>query len=183
MWELKEPKPVKLISGILACDDRCLAMARNGLESAIGAIDLVSDIWPFEQTTYYADEIGPRILRQFVSFAQLIDPGELADIKHRTNALEQGLAKSLALPVPRPVNLDPGIIEPSKLVLATTKNYSHRIYIGKQMYAEVTLVYDKGDWRPLPYTYPDYRSPQYFEFFSKVRGRLLEQLRAMAREQ
>lgn len=183
MWELKEPKPVKLITGILACDEQCLAAARSGLESAIGPIDLVSDIWPFVQTSYYADEIGPQILRQFVSLAQLIDAGELAAIKHRTNAIEQELAKSLALPVPRPVNLDPGIVEPSKLVLATTKNYSHRIYIGKQMYAEVTLVYDQGAWRPLPYTYPDYRSPQYFEFFSKVRGRLLEQLRAMPREQ
>ncbi|RPJ33849.1 MAG: DUF4416 family protein [Planctomycetaceae bacterium] len=183
MWELKEPKPVKLITGILAGDEGCLSAARSGLESDIGRIDLISDIWPFEQTSYYTDEIGPRILRQFVSFAQLADPGDLADIKHRTNALEQELAKSLALPVPRPVNLDPGIIEPSKLVLATTKNYSHRIYIGKQMYAEVTLVYDKGVWRPLPYTYPDYRSPQYFDFFAKVRGRLLEQLRATAQEQ
>jgi len=183
MWELKEPRPVKLITGILACDEQCLAAARSGLEAMIGRIDLVSDIWPFDQTSYYADEIGARILRQFVSFAQLIDPGELAGIKHRTNALEQELAKSLALLVPRPVNLDPGIIEPSKLVLATTKNYSHRIYIGKQMYAEVTLVFDKGAWRPLPYTYPDYRSPQYFDFFTKVRGRLLEQLRAMAWEQ
>jgi hypothetical protein len=183
MWELKEPRPVKLITGVLACDERCLAAARTALESAIGSIDLVSDIWPFEQTSYYADEIGPQILRQFVSFAQLVDPGELADIKHRTNALEQELARSLALPMPRPVNLDPGIIEPSKLVLATTKDYSHRIYIGRQMYAEVTLVYDKGAWRSLPYTYPDYRSLRYFDFFSKVRGRLLEQLRAMARKQ
>jgi hypothetical protein len=182
MWELKEPRPVKLIAGILACDERCMAAARSCLESALGSIDLASDIWPFDQTSYYADEIGPRILRQFVCFAKLIDPGELADIKHRTNAIERELGKSLVLPVPRPVNLDPGIIEPSKLVLATTKNYSHRIYIGKQMYAEVTLVFDKGVWRPLPYTYPDYRSPRYFDFFARVRGRLLEQLRAMARE-
>jgi hypothetical protein len=183
MWELKEPKPVKLITGILACDERCMEAARTRLESEIGEIDLASDIWPFDQTSYYADEIGPQILRQFVSFAQLIDPGELADLKHRTNAIEQDLAKSLALPFPRPVNLDPGIIEPSKLVLATTKNYSHRIYIGKRMYAEVTLVFDKGAWRPLPHTYPDYRSGKYFDFLSKVRGRLMEQLRAMAREQ
>jgi len=174
---------VKLIAGILACDEQVLSAAKTRLESALGEIDLVSDIWPFDQTSYYADETGSRIVRQFVSFRQLIDPGELADIKHRTNALEQELAKSLALPVPRPANLDPGIIEPSKLVIATTKNYSHRIYIGKQMYAEVTLVYDKGAWRPMPYTYPDYRSPQYLDFFAKVRGRLLDQLRATAREQ
>lgn len=174
---------MKLIAGILACDEQVLSAAKTRLESALGEIDLVSDIWPFDQTSYYADETGSRIVRQFVSFRQLIDPGELADIKHRTNALEQELAKSLALPVPRPANLDPGIIEPSKLVIATTKNYSHRIYIGKQMYAEVTLVYDKGAWRPMPYTYPDYRSPQYLDFFAKVRGRLLDQLRATAREQ
>ena len=97
---------------------------------ALGPIDLVSEVWTFDQTDYYADEIGPRILRQFVSFDQLIDPGRLAAIKHRTNALEQELAATLALPFPRPVNLDPGTIEPSKLVLATTKNYAHRIYIG-----------------------------------------------------
>ena len=81
------------------------------------------------------------------------------------------------LDLPRPVNLDPGIIEASKLILATTKNYSHRIYIGEKMYAEVTLVFDKGSWHPLPYTYPDYRQQCYFDFFDKVRKRLLEQLR------
>jgi hypothetical protein len=182
MWEINEPKPVKLITGILACDERSLAAAGSSLESAIGPVDFVSDIWHFDQTRYYADEIGPSILRQFASFARLIDPGELADLKHKTNTLEQELARSLALPFPRPVNLDPGIIEPSKLVLATTKNYSHRIYIGRKMYAEVTLVFDKGAWRPLPHTYPDYGSGQYFDFLTKVRGRLLEQLRATAQE-
>jgi len=88
------------------------------------------------------------------------------------------LAARLALPLPRPANLDPGIIEPSKLILATTKNYSHRIYIGKRMYAEVTLVFDKGSWRPLKYTYPDYKQRCYFIFFEKVRTRLLEQLKS-----
>lgn len=183
MWELREPRPVKLIAGILACDERCLAEAVNSLKAAIGDTDLVSDVWTFDQTGYYVDEIGPHILRQFVSFAKLIHPGELADLKHRTNAIEQDLARSLAAPFPRPVNIDPGIIEPSKLVLATTKNYAHRIYIGKQMYAEVTLVFDKGEWRLMPYTYPDYRSQHYWDFFTKVRGRLVEQLRAAAREQ
>ena len=80
-------------------------------------------------------------------------------------------------PLPRPVNLDPGLIEPSKLVLATTKNYSHRIYIGHKMFAEVTLIYEKGDWRHFDYTYPDYRQSCYLDFFSKVRTRLLEQLK------
>lgn len=178
MWDLKDPKPVKLIIAILAADRQCLHAAIETIENKFGNIDSTSDIWPFTQTDYYKDQTGSNILRQFVSIERLIDPGNLAKIKHKTNKLEQKLAKSLALPVPRPVNLDPGIIESSKLVLATTKNYSHRIYIGKKMYAEVTLVFDKGTWRPLPYTYPDYKQQCYFDFFAKVRTRLLEQLKS-----
>lgn len=177
MWELKEPKPVKLIVGILAADERCLTAARARLSAALGTMDLASDIWTFDQTDYYAGQIGPHILRQFASIERLIDPGQLAAIKHRTNTLEQQLAAALGTPFPRPVNLDPGIIEPSKLILATTKNYAHRIYIGDRMYAEVTLVFDKGRWHPLPYTYPDYQRPEYFDFFSQVRTRLVQQLR------
>jgi hypothetical protein len=177
MWELREPKPVKLIVGILAADERCLEAARESLSSALGPIDLTSDVWTFDQTDYYAGQIGPRILRQFVTTERLIDPGRLATIKHQTNAIEQQLAATLGMPFPRPVNLDPGTIEPSKLVLATTKNYAHRIYLGDRMYAEVTLVFDKGQWRPLPYTYPDYHRQEYFDFFSKVRLRLVQQLR------
>ena len=172
------PKPVKLIIGILAADEDCLSIAVEALAHKFGNLDIVSDVWPFDKTDYYKDQTGEHILRQFVSVERLTDPVGLAGIKHRTNRLEQRLAHKLALDLYRPVNLDPGIIEPSKLILATTKNYSHRIYIGKKMYAEVTLIYDKGTWRHLPYTYPDYRQQCYFEFFSKVRARLLEQLKS-----
>jgi len=178
MWELKAPKPVKLIIGILAADRQCLHAAIEALIDKFGNADFVSEVWPFEKTDYYKDQTGEYILRQFVSIERLIDPGKLAKIKHRTNKLERKLASKLGVPLPRPVNLDPGIIEPSKLILATTKNYSHRIYIGKKMYAEVTLVFDKGHWRALDYTYPDYRQQCYFDFFAKVRTRLVEQLKS-----
>ena len=178
MWKLNDPKPVKLIIGILASNYQCLHTAADSLSDKFGKIDLSSEVWPFDQTDYYKEQTGPRILRQFVSIKRLIDPGILAKIKHQTNKLEQKLAKKLALPLSRPVNLDPGIIEPSKLVLATTKNYSHRIYIGKNMYAEVTLIFDKGSWQPQAYTYPDYRQQCYFDFFDKVRTRLMEQLKS-----
>jgi|WetSurMetagenome_2_1015567.scaffolds.fasta_scaffold161765_1 hypothetical protein len=177
MWQLKNPQPVKIIVGILAANHQCLHTAIDLLSDKLGRLDFSSDVWPFDKTSYYNEQMGPRILRKFVSVDKLIEPGKLAKIKLLTNKLEQKLSKSLALPVPRPVNLDPGIIEPSKLVLATTKNYSHRIYIGKKMYAEVTLIYDKGKWCPFEYTYPDYRQQCYFDFFSKVRERLLEQLK------
>jgi len=181
MWELKDPKPVKLIIGILAADRQCLFAAVEAIEDKFNKVDLTSDIWPFDQTDYYKEQTGPNILRQFVSIERLIAPSQLSKIKHKTNKLEQKLSARLGLPLPRPVNLDPGIIEPSKLILASTKNYSHRIYIGRKMYAEVTLIFDKGSWHPLASTYPDYRQQCYFEFFEKVRTRLLEQLRYKAR--
>ncbi len=179
MWEIKDPKPVKLIIGILAADESCLAAAREAINAEFGNIDLASDIWPFTQTDYYKKETGENILRQFVSIEKLVDPGHLAKIKHQTNRIEQQLASELKVGLPRPVNLDPGVIEPSKLILATTKNYSHRIYIGEKMYAEVTLIFDKGRWQSLPYTYPDYRQDCYHQFFDKVRKRLLEQLKGI----
>jgi len=178
MWNLKDIRPVKLIVGILAADHQCLNAAVEAIDAKLGKVDLVSNVWPFDKTDYYKDETGEHILRQFVTTERLIDPGNLAKIKHKTNKLEQKLAAKLALPLPRPVNLDPGIIEPSKLVLATTKNYSHRIYIGKKMYAEVTLLFDKGSWRAFDHTYPDYRQQCYFDFFDKVRKRLVEQLKS-----
>jgi hypothetical protein len=177
MWQTKQPKPVKLIVGILAADAESLQKAIEAVTEEFGQADLASDAWPFDKTDYYKEQTGERILRQFVSIEKLIDPGELAAIKHKTNRLEQELAEYLKREVPRPVNLDPGLIEPSKLVLATTKNYSHRIYIGNEMYAEVTLIFDKGVWSPLPYTYPDYKQKCYWDFFEKVRRKLLEQLK------
>ena len=177
MWKLKEPEPAKLIVGILASNYQCLHTAAETLTNKLGGADFTSEVWPFDKTDYYKDQTGPRILRQFLSVERLIDPGKLAKIKLQTNKLEEKLAKVLGIPLPRPVNLDPGIIEPSKLVLATTKDYSHRIYIGRKMYAEVTLAYDKGRWQPLDHTYPDYRQQCYCDFFEKVRARLLEQLK------
>jgi hypothetical protein len=178
MWKLQAPKPAKLIIGILAADEECLTAAVEAINANFGKTDFVSDPWPFDQTDYYKDQTGENILRQFVSIEKLVDPGKLAKIKLKTNKLEQKLAEQSASDLLRPVNLDPGLIEPSKLILATTKNYSHRIYIGKKIFAEVTLIYDKGAWRPFDYTYPDYKQDCYHDFFSKVRTRLVEQLKS-----
>ena len=180
MWEIQEPKPVKLLIAIMAADQKCLTAARDAIIAEFGTIDLESDVWPFDQTDYYKDQTGPHILKQFASIDKLINPGELARIKHKTNRIEQKLAEllhSAGVVWPRPINLDPGIIEPSKLILASTKNYSHRIYIGDGIYAEVTLTFGKGKWQPFSYTYPDYKQLGYHEFFSQVRSRLIEQRR------
>ena len=94
MWELKEPRPVKLIIGILAANQDSLQAAVESLTSKFGKLDFVSDVWPFTQTDYYKEETGENILRQFVSIEKLIDPGKLAKVKHQTNKLEKKLAAS-----------------------------------------------------------------------------------------
>ena len=177
MWEINKPDPVKLIIGILASDENSLRVAREGVVEMFGESDLVSEVWPFTQTDYYKEQAGENIVRQFVSFEKLVDPGQLSAIKHKSNKLEEALAKKLDLSFPRPVNLDPGIIEPAKLILASTKNFSHRIYIGDNMYAELTLSYCRGQWTSYPYTFPDYKEVRYHEFLGRVRDRLVEQIR------
>ena len=96
MWQLKDPKPVKLIVGILGANRRCLNAAVEASEAELGEIDFKSDLWPFNQTDYYKEQTGENILRQFASIEKLIDPGELAAIKHKTNKIEQKLGSALA---------------------------------------------------------------------------------------
>jgi len=177
MWEIQTPRPVKLIVGILAADTRCLDAARADILEIFGQADLLSPAYPFDMTEYYKDQTGAGILRQFVSIERPIDPGQLADIKHKTNQMEKNMAGRLNTPFPRPVNLDPGYIEPSKLVLASTKNFAHRVYIGSGIWAEVTLTYNKGLWQVYPYTFPDFKSGRYNDFLSEVREKLVHQLR------
>jgi len=179
--EVCEPAPVKLVVGMLSTDESVFGWAERAMEALWGPIDITSEVMEFSKSHYYEKEMGPGVRRKFVSFAELIEPGILAQIKHQSNDLEGQCAASKAgkaLGVLRPVNLDPGYLAPSKLVLATTKNYSHRIYIGEGMYAEATLQYHGGRWASWPYTYPDYAGGSYDEFLTAVRRRLLEQKRS-----
>ena len=177
MGQVKEAERVKLIVGMLSKQEEMFARAEEDMRQLWGVIDISSEVMEFGHTKYYARQMGEGLWRKFVSFAELIDPGRLAAIKHQSNGLEAKYAQSVegkALQVERPINLDPGYVEPSKLVLATTKNFSHRIYIGDSMYAEATLRYHKGKWWAWPYTYPDYAGGEYDEFLNQVRERLME---------
>ena len=131
-----------------------------------------------ESLLVIAEEFGPGLQREFLSFEKLMDPGMLADVKLLTNALEQ----RWSLAGRRPINLDPGYISPEKLVLATTKNHGHRIYLGRGVYAEVTLAYRNKAYRPWPWTYPDYRSEAYLEIMQAIRRVYMGQLRELHRD-
>ena len=168
------PLPVKLFCGLLSADVDLLRRATQLLVRCFGPVDMVSDVWPFDQTNYYEAEMGGGLRRQFVAFERLVSPESLPDIKHQTNALEGQIAEQcLAMGLTRPVNLDPGYVTPSKLVLATTKDSGHRVSIGASMYAEVTLRFVDGGWQIQPWTYPDYRQAAYHAYFSALRQSLL----------
>jgi hypothetical protein len=170
--QIKQPKPVKLITSIFSGDETLLAVARGALSSRFGSLDYQSEVLPFNQTSYYAREFGTSLLRQIVAFATLIAPNHLAEIKCATNEIEL----TWSVDGKRRVNLDPGYICLGKLVLATTKDYAHRIYLGQGIYAEVTLQYRHGAYQPWEWTYPDYASPRYLKICTEIRAIYAQQL-------
>ena len=156
---------MKLICGMLFNEEKEGARAFKQLRGRFGPVDFESESVPFTRTEYYEKEFGGGLRRKFISFEKLIAPDRLAGIKLFTNRVEAALSSGGR----RRVNLDPGYLELAKFVLASTKNFSHRIYLSKGIYAEITLLYRSGAFRPLDWTYPDYRTEWYIETLEKVR--------------
>lgn len=168
---------------MISRDVDLMSRAIRLLSEYAGATDEVSDVWPFDSTDYYELEMGENLKRRFVSFEQLINPDGLADTKILTNDLERRIAYDCGLPeTQRLVNLDPGYVTLSKLVLATTKDFSHRVYLRDGIYAESTLHYEGEKWIAWPWTYPDYADERYHGFFDRVRGRYRAKLNALSSE-
>ncbi len=176
MGAAREPQPVKLVASLLTGELVLLDAVQEDLVDAWGPIDFASALLPFDHTDYYAPEFGPALQRQVVTFERLIPPGDLPRIKRQTNELEGELAVSGR----RRVNIDPGYVSLGKLVLASTKDHAHRLYLGQGVYGEVTLTYQRGRFRPWPWTYPDYASDRYCDLFEVIRRRYKAQLRALA---
>jgi hypothetical protein len=182
MGAIRQFTPVKLFIGVLAANSKFIPQVEERLTAAYGSIDHRSDVIPFDFTNYYEAEMGDLIDRVFFSFERLIEPDQLPEIKRQTNQLEEELAPLLRTPstsVKRPVNLDPGYIEQAKVILASTKNFYHRIYLGKGIFGEVTMHFKNNTFQFFPWTYPDYQSKDYQEFFLKMRQIFRTQLRNM----
>lgn len=169
MGELRPTKPVKLFVGMIAQDVQWFEMAAKSLQVSYGPIDFESFPQPWDFTQYYAQELGPSLIRKFIFFERLIPPDELWKIKRCTHEIEKQIGRMINGELSRKVNLDPGYLTQSKVVLATTKDFAHRIYLQEGIYAEVTLIYQGKGFQPLPYTYPDYRTKEYLELFNQVR--------------
>lgn len=164
-FQVGKPVKVKLISGLLCPDEGLLTEAKKYLAKFFGKIDMESPIVPFDLTDYYNEEMGEGIKRQYISFDKLISPEYIAAIKRQTIKIE----KKFSSGVKRKINIDPGFVSLDKMVLATTKDATYRIYIGKGIYAQSTLYFKDGSFHPWPWTYEDYKSEMSIKFFSNVR--------------
>lgn len=172
MAEAKKPSLVKLIMGAIFAREGVFIEAKKRLQKRFGPCDFESPLTPFDFTEYYKEEMGSHLLRCFLSFQRLINPQALATIKVYTNRLERQFSRGRS----RTINLDPGYICAARLVLASCKDYSHRVYLDKGVYAEVTLQFQDGDFRALAWTYPDYKSKAYLQSLNTIRERYLRQL-------
>lgn len=169
----REPSPVKLIASILTAEPALLGRCLDMLCEQQGPIDFESEWLPFDHTDYYASEFGTNLQRKIVSFDRLVSVTALPAIKRSANEIELSLSHSGR----RRVNIDPGYVTLGKLVLASTKDHAHRIYLAQGVYGEVTLTYQKGRFRPWPWTYPDYGSEPYCALFDGIRERYKMQIR------
>jgi Domain of unknown function (DUF4416) len=167
------PPPVQFFASIIFRDSGILSTVGAQLAEEIAPIQEKTEIIPFSQSAYYCPEMGDGLQRCFVLFVPLSERDGLADVKLRTNHIEGfHSAKNR-----RSVNIDPGYIALEQVVLATTKGYTHRIYLGKGIFADLTLVFENGTYRKLPWTYPDYGSEELISLLNRWRERYKRLLR------
>jgi len=176
--EARDFKPVRLILGVLSVRSDLHRPLVQRMEELFGPIELITDPVPFLYTDYYDREMGKRPDRFFIVFERLMDPTDLVRCKLATNGIEQEFAEKGK----RTLNLDPGILSAENLILATTKNRSHRIPLGSGIYGEVTLLYAHHDFQDFPWTYADYKSTSAKALFRQLRTQYLELLKQLGQK-
>jgi hypothetical protein len=176
MAEIRPFSPAKLVCGIIAAADEHLDRAEAALGGLYGPIDGRSGRLPFDFSDYYEPQMGPGLRRGFVSFAPLVPPESLSGIKVRTNALEEEIRLAMDSPR-RVVNLDPGLITSAALVIATAKDFAHRVPLRDGIYGHLEFLFARHGIRILEWTYPDFRDGRYTPFFVEARKRLLDALK------
>ncbi len=174
MRTLREPLPALAVLSVLSADWGPLwPDIRDELAPVFGECDFVSDLLDFSHTTYYDQELGAPLKRRILAFRDLVPQERLAGLKLATVRIEQAHARPDGS---RQVNLDPGLLTQERLVLASSKNFPHRVYLGKGIYADLTLVYTRSGWSNQPWTFPDYATPQMHGLFEVLRQSYREKL-------
>lgn len=163
----RQPDPAKLVIGLFMNDQAIFQELLESLEKKFGTIDMVSPWFDFDYTDYYKREMGSSLFRRVAVFKDLVEQGDLADIKIATNEIEAAWTNNGK----RAVNIDPGYLVKSRFILATGKDFAHRVYIGRGIYADLTLMYKKGKFTDLDWTYPDYRGDDIKGFLEIARSK------------
>lgn len=172
------PLPAKLVISVLSADLPAVWDAVTAaLEARFGRAEIAYPAMAFDHTAYYNDELGSPIVRRLLVFADLLPQEALGPAKLFANAVEDRFARPDGR---RRVNLDPGLLTCERFVLATGKNYTHRIYLGQGIFGDLTLVFQAGSWQTLPWTFPDYAAPDMLARLSDVRSRYRRDLRESA---
>jgi hypothetical protein len=172
MGRILKPLSGRLIVSAIYSSLANMIDAVKEMEKKYDQIELETDEIEFLHTKYYREEMGGNLKRKFFAFEKPIDRGKMAEIKIFTNKLEAKYGEKVDDFVFRKVNLDPGILTLANLVLASTKDFSHRVYLGEGIYGEVTLIYERKKFRSLPWTYPDYTEPEVINLLTAVRSRM-----------
>lgn len=170
-----EAEDVKLISSLFSAQANLIDRVILEMEGLFGPTDWISPASFFDRTKYYEKEMGWPLHRRFISFKTLVRPQDIVEIKWKTNILEKKDSQSGK----REINIDPGYVALERLVLATGKNYTHRIYLSKGIYADLTLIFQRGSFSPLAWTYKDYGDPKIIGYFNEVRERYKRQIRGL----
>ena len=177
--DLKPGEPAAFLCAVLARGADAVDEAVAALAARFGEVRARSPVWAFDMSGYYEAEMGPGLAKGLAWLGDPVDPERLAGRKRQSLAFEgERAVEGAGGELRRTVNVDPGLLSEESLVLATTKASGHRVAIGAGLWAEVTLRFERGEYRPLPWTYPDYRQPEVGEFLLEVRRRLRELRRA-----
>jgi len=177
MGQVSLHPPALLLLAAFSRHGDALDWARRQAVEHWGPVAMESPVFEVRETRYYEQSMGEGLRKTFLVFQRLFDPSGLPAIKLQTNAWEQQYTDSAGLPEMRPLNLDPGYLTLAKLVLASTKDHSHRLYLADGIYAEITLRYTQRHWQAHEWTFADYRREDYQQFFSQCRDYLHRQLR------
>lgn len=169
MGEVRATPAVTMIFAVFSRYDALLDRAKALIDAAYGPLAISSEPFSFMETRYYEQSMGNGLHKQFHACAQTGSADELPTIKLQTNRWEAEIAGQSQYPVARPVNIDPGYVDLGKLVLASTKDHAHRLYLSDGVYGEVTLHLRGKQWQCWPWTYPDYQRPDVQDFFRQVR--------------
>jgi hypothetical protein len=182
MGDITQHKPVLLIAAVTSRHDAAFEWAAARASASWGPIVKRSVLFEFTETNYYQATMGDGLKKQFLAFENLFAPAHIADTKHRSNTWEQEFRSEHDFSEERPINIDPGYISEAKLVLVTTKDRDHRIYLRDGIFAEVTLHFRGREWTHSRWTYPDYQRHDFQDFFTECRQWLRERMRRSAAE-